>query len=254
MNPKDRWIRRQAPNPRARMRLFCLPFAGGGTSIFRGWNGALPADVEVCLVCPPGREDRLSETPFRDQRPLVAALTEVVRPLLDKPYAIFGYSMGALLGYELARRLRDMGCVKPLHFYPAAHRGPHLPYPAAPIADLPTPALLDELRQHSGAPPGALDSPALVELLLPMLRADFALCEQYKHEPGLPLTCPITVYGGRDDEDVSIDAHRAWREHTTGPFELRIFPGDHFFLQSLREELLTKLAEDLRADLAALSG
>ena len=111
----DPWIRCAKPNPAARLRLFCLPYAGGGASLFRDWGQALPDSVEVCAIQLPGREDRIAETPFRQVEDLLPVLLEKLRPYLDRPIAFFGHSMGAFLSYELARALTE------------EHRGPAHP-------------------------------------------------------------------------------------------------------------------------------
>lgn len=253
MERRDPWIRRARPEPHAKLRLFCLPPAGGGTAVFAGWATEVPRGVEVVAVCPPGREARLGEEAIREPRALVAAAAAALRPYLDRPYALLGHSMGAWLGFEMARRWRETGHPEPVHFYPCAHRAPHLPYPSPAISEWPKEAFLAELRRRNGTPPGVLASQELMDLLLPLLRADFAACERYAFQPAAPLSGPITAYGGTADPDVSRTDLESWGSHTAGRFEARWIDGDHFFPQQQRALFLADLGGELRRDLEAVA-
>jgi surfactin synthase thioesterase subunit len=241
----DKWVRRVKPDAGARLRLFCLPFAGGGTLAFRGWEREVPKGVEIALVCPPGREYRIGEPAFQDALSLVDAAAASVRQHLDRPYAIFGHSMGALLGYELTRRLRDLDAPAPAHLFVSGHRAPHLPDRGPAFADLPDDAFLAELRRYNGTPEGVLASRELMDLMLPLMRADFRVCETYVHRPGPPLACPISVYGGLGDPDVTREELDAWSQHTTGACIVRMFPGDHFYAQKDPARFFAVFAREL---------
>ncbi|HEX8392037.1 MAG TPA: thioesterase domain-containing protein [Longimicrobium sp.] len=247
MNTMDRWIARPRPNPRARLRLFCLAHAGGGASAFRGWADVLPPEVEVCPVQLPGRENRLAEPAIMRMEPLVEALSSAVRPYLDLPFALFGHSNGALIGFELARRLREQGRAGPVHLFASGRRAPDCASGRAPTSHLPDDEFLDDLRQLGGLPDALLQHRELVALLLPTLRADVALNESYAFAEGEPLACPITAYAGAADGKVSAEQVQAWGRHTRGPFTVRTFPGGHFFLQEARAEFLRVLSADLAA-------
>ncbi len=173
------WLRSPKPNPQASLRLFCFPYVGGGALIFRTWPNSLPATAEVCPVELPGRGTRLKETPFTRLLPLVQALAQALLPHLDKPFAFFGHSMGALISFELTRQLRRLYGLVPLHLFVSAHRAPQLPDPDPPIHTLPEAEFMEELRCLNGTPKEVLEQPELMELMLPILRADFALCETY---------------------------------------------------------------------------
>ena len=228
------------------MRLFCLPPAGSGASPFRAWARALPDGIELCPIQLPGREERLTERPYDRLAPLVDALAGALRDHLDRPFALFGHSMGALLAFELARALRRDGAGLPLlHLFVSGYRAPHLPDPDPPLHPLPGPAFWDEVRRLNGTPTVVLDNAELRRLVEPTLRADFAVHETYAHEPGEPLACPISVFGGLDDQEVSRGQLEEWRRHARGPFILRMLPGDHFFIHPSRDALLRAIAEDL---------
>jgi len=241
------WLACHRPNPRARVRLFCLPYAGGGASTFRRWQEALPQTVEVCPVQIPGRETRFREPPFTRLADLAEALGDGLSDYLDLPFALFGHSMGALVAFELARQLRRECHQEPLHLFVSGCAAPHLPREDhQPIHDLPEPAFRREIARLNGTPAAVLENDELMQMMLPILRADFAVCETYTYAEGPPLTCPISAFGGLQDEAVDREELNAWRAQTTGPFRLRLVPGDHFFLHTAQPLLLPLLARELQ--------
>ena len=248
--PSERWLAYREPNPRARLRLFCFPYAGGGASVYRGWGAALPGDVEVCPVQLPGRESRLREAPFSHWEPLVAALAEVLPPYFEMPFAFFGHSMGALLAFELARALRRTGGPLPLALFVSGRRSPQLPAREEPIHTLPEPEFIAKLRELNGTPEEVLQHSELMRLLLPILRADFGVNETYEYRDEEPFDFGISAFGGLGDEDVTKEDVELWRTQTRGRFRLRMLPGDHFFLHGARD----LIAEALSRDLAELAG
>jgi medium-chain acyl-[acyl-carrier-protein] hydrolase len=248
----DRWIVRPRPSPRARLRLFCLPHAGGGASAFRAWADALPPEVDVCPVQLPGRENRVAEPAFDRAPPLVEALADALEPLLALPFALFGHSNGALVGFELARTLRMRGRPGPAHLFASGRRAPHLPSGRPPTHHLPDAEFLADLQELGGIPPQILEHRELLEVLLPTLRADVAIHETYEFGEQPPLACPITAYGGLADPKVSREQLQAWDRHTAASFVMRLFPGGHFYLQEERAAVLRTLSGDLHAVLASL--
>ncbi len=193
----------------------------------------------------PGRENRIRETPFDRVDPLAAALADAVRPWLDLPWALFGHSNGALIGFELARALRARGLSGPRHLFASGRRAPDVPSPAPPIGHLPDDEFLAELGELGGMPRELLENREIMQMLLPVLRADAALHESYGFREEAPLSCPITAYGGVADAKVSRESIDAWGRHTHGPFRVRMFPGGHFFPQSERESFLRVFSADL---------
>ena len=243
------WIVRSKPQPH--LRLFCFPYAGGGASLFHLWSDKLPSEVEVCPVQLPGRENRLREPAFSLLTPLIQALAQALRPYMDIPFAFFGYSMGTLISFELARYMRKTLNPGPHQLFVAAHRAPQLPQSHPELHRLPEPAFTDALDRLGGTPSTVRQHAELMQLMLPMLRADFALCETYVYSPETPLSCPITAFGGEQDTHVSNEALSAWREQTQGPFTLRILPGNHFFVHSQQQILLQAISQDLAKILKA---
>ncbi|MEM7048006.1 MAG: thioesterase domain-containing protein [Acidobacteriota bacterium] len=228
---KPSWFSHRQPRPQAEVRLFCFPYAGGGASIFRLWPQELPAAIDVCPVQLPGRENRIQESPYRSVEPLVEDFGERHRSwFTDLPFAFFGHSMGTLIAFELSRWLRRQQLPAPRHLFMSAHRAPHQPLREEAIHDLPPEEFRDRLRRLNGTPEEVLQHPELMELLEPVLRADFALNETYRCAPDAALDIPMSAFGGVTDGDVTADDLEAWRQHTRGAFSSRQFPGDHFFL------------------------
>jgi len=227
-------IRRTIP----RMRLICLPYAGGGAQIYRNYGQELPADVEVCAVQLPGRERRIREPALESVDAIVDHLAPVLGPEAEVPYVVFGHSLGALVGFELVRRLRSEGYPLPRRLFACAHRAPHLPDPDPPIHQLPNDRFIEELRGLNGTPQAVFDSQELLDLFLPVLRADFTAAETYIYRSGAPLPCAITAIGGTGDNMISREAMQAWREHTSGDFELHFVEGDHFFIHQRHKDVM----------------
>jgi medium-chain acyl-[acyl-carrier-protein] hydrolase len=247
---KTPWLARARPNEHAALRLFCFPYAGGGALAFRGWADHMPSSVEVCPVQPPGRETRMRETPFNQVLPLARAAAEAIGPYLDKPFAFFGHSMGALIAFEVARELRRKSGRLPVKLYVSGRVAPQLPLARTPhLHSLPEPEFKEALRGLGGTPDGVLEDEMLMGLLVPLLRADFAVNEAYTYVAEPPLACPIFAMSGLRDAEVDREGLDGWREQTDGGFGLRLFPGDHFYLNSAQQLLLQVLAQDL-AELA----
>jgi acyl transferase domain-containing protein/surfactin synthase thioesterase subunit/acyl carrier protein len=244
--PTSDWITYPRPNPQARVRLFCFPYAGGGASVFRDWADALPSEIELCPIQLPGREERLQEDPFTDLSSLVDALLPVLRPHLDTPFAFFGHSMGAMIGYEVTRQLRTQYAMEPVHLLISSRSAPQLANTAVPLRFLPAPSFMDELQRLYGAVPEVIQQNAeLQDVFLPILRADVTLLETHAYVPGEPLNCPITVFGGEQDQSVTHAALAAWREHTRGAFTQHILPGDHFYINHAWEALAKIIMQEL---------
>lgn len=238
---EDRWVARPVADPDARLRLFCFPPAGGSAVEFWPWPELLPAGVEVLAVQLPGRANRIGEPPFERLEPLVRALHDALGSHLRPPFAFFGHSLGALIAYELARRLGP-GLER---LYVAAHRAPQLPARDRARHTLGDDELVGELRRLNGTPQEILDDGELRELMLPRLRADFAVAETYEHVPGPPLDVPVVVLGGTRDRLVRPAELQAWARLTSAGCRVRMVPGDHFFLHTARRALLDILALDL---------
>jgi surfactin synthase thioesterase subunit len=243
---KPSWILRPRPRPEARLRLFCFPYAGSGAAVFRTWPQALPPEIECCAVQPPGREGRLSEPACRSVTELVEQAAQGLVRHLDKPFALFGHSLGALACFELARRLRREHGLAPAHLFVSACRAPQRPDPHPALHGLPDPRFLEEVQRRYDAIPAEVAGHAeLLELLLPTLKADFEAFETYRYASGAPLDCPVTCFGGEADPYATREELADWREQTESFFRMKLYPGGHFYLQAVEAELLSELAADL---------
>jgi medium-chain acyl-[acyl-carrier-protein] hydrolase len=245
MSLADRWITTFRRNPNAQIRLFCFPYAGAGTLPYRPWADALPPEIEVCAIQLPGRESRFREAALTDVEPLISTLTGLLYPhRLDRPFAFYGHSLGALIAFELARNLIKYYNVAPAHLFVSARIAPHLADSRPPIHLLSEAEFKKTLRELGGTPPEVLDNPEMAPVL-ETLRADFAMNERYHYVIADPLAVAISVYGGVDDCKVSEQELSAWKMHTSARFDLRMFPGDHFFINSSRPALLRTIVREL---------
>jgi len=247
------WFLCPSPNPKATLRLFCFPYAGGAASIFHRWSEYLAPSVELYAVQLPGRGSRLLEPAFKSLPLLVQAISKELLSYVDKPFSFFGHSMGATIGFELARFLSKEHDIKPAHLFVSGRCAPHLTDTEPKTYHLDEPQFLDELRRLNGTPKDVLEHPELMQLLIPALRADFEMIQTYVYIPGPPLDCSITGFGGLEDKNVKREDIEGWRQHTTARFSLQMFPGDHFFLHDAQTSLLENVSRELERLTNALS-
>jgi surfactin synthase thioesterase subunit len=240
---RDRWFSHPDPRPAADVRLFCLPHAGSGASVFRPWPAAFGPRVEVVAVQLPGREQRMRERPVIEP----ARVADAIAGEADRPFAIFGHSMGGRLAFEVARELRRTGRQLPLRLYASGTNPPHLPT-AGPFAGLSTVAdeeLMTRLAEAGGVPQEVLAVPELFALFLPVLRADLGWVDDYTLVEEPPLPMPVVAFAGETDPVATPELMRTWDRHTEAAFTLHTFPGGHFFLH----EHLDRLSDLIEADL-----
>jgi surfactin synthase thioesterase subunit len=212
-------------------RLVCVPFAGGGAATYRQWSRFLPEDVELASVQLPGRELARNGRPLDSIAAMAAAAQAAVRSATDVPYAIFGHSMGALVAFELAFALEHDGARPPVALFVSGRRPPDETDSAAPVHTLPDAEFLDELqRRYGGVPDAVRREPELLALLLPGLRADVRALETYRISDHTRISCPVHVYGGREDVRPRPDQLEGWSRRTEQPVRVRLFPGGHFFV------------------------
>ncbi len=237
----------------ARLRLMCFAHAGGGPSFFRPWRELLPPDIEVCPVVLPGRESRRAELPYTRMEQLVPALFQALWPYAQQPFALFGHSLGAIVAYEIARCFSRNGN-PPQRLFVSGRRAPGAPAWHPPIFRLSDGDFLSAVNRLGGTPAAVLGQTDLLQLFLPALRADFELNETYLPLAGPALTCPVSALVGNADPEVEPHELDGWRDVTSGPYSLRIFAGDHFYLKGLPGSVRTALTDDLGCDPNGLGG
>lgn len=237
-----KWLRRARRAVDGELRLLCLPYAGAGATAFARWNESLGSAVELWMAVLPGRDERIGEAPAKRMEDLVAGLADAVFDLDDRPLAIFGHSFGALVGFELVRELRRRVRKLPCHFFASGMIAPQLIVARRPQTDA---EILDEVRAMGATSEGVLSDPELMALVMPVLRADFNIVECYTYRDEPPLDLPISVFAGTGDVSLPAAKLEAWRAQTRGSFTHRCWPGGHLYLQDVRHELATAIAQIL---------
>jgi len=221
--------------------MFCLPYAGGGASIFRYWSDLLTADVEVCAVQLPGRDRRINEPAVKRMSELVELLARQIIPFLDRPYVLFGHSLGALMAFELARELRRHNALSPSALLVSGSPAPQLLKIETAVAALPDVDFVSKLGLLTATPKAVLEDCELLELILPRMRADFSVLETYTFCEEPPFTFTIGVFGGSEDHKVPFAALQAWGEHSTGKAHITIVSGDHYFINGQKRQFIAAL-------------
>ena len=240
------WLACPQPNPRAQTRLFVFPYAGGGPAAFGQWPGALPSMVETWIAHYPGRGSRYNEAPCTRIQLLAQNLSQAVKPLLDKPFAFFGHSLGALVAFELTKQLHEQSLARPQILFASACGAPDGHDPQPPIHDLPDSQFIQAVNDINGIPSELMSVPELMNLFLPALRADFEAAENYATRPGeFMLSCPIIALGGIDDPQVDRLHMEKWSSYTTAGYRARYYPGDHFFINTARDAVIASISDEL---------
>jgi pyochelin biosynthetic protein PchC len=240
----DAWIRRFNPALDAPTRLVCLPHAGGSASYYLNIAKALAPEVDVIAVQYPGRQDRRNERFAETVQEMADKLMIALRPWTDRPVTLFGHSMGASIGYELALRLEKAGTA-PTALFASARRAPGISADDG-IHRLDDRGLIAEVKRLGGVGTALLDDPDILDMVMPAIRNDYRAAETYRCTPGETLTCPIFALTGDHDPKVTIDQARSWSDHTSGRFELRVFPGAHFYIDDNFPAVITELSTHIK--------
>lgn len=247
-----RWTRFN-PAAAAPLTMICFPYAGGHAAIFKSWAAELGPLVDLYGIQLPGRGHGRTEPPAEHVPQLVADLGAALAPILNQPFVLFGHSVGAVLAFEVARWLRRHRHLVPRHLFVSGRRAPQIARSDRPKWNLSDDEFIQHLSELNGTPPEILENPELLRLVLPTLRADFKLSDTYAYSPGPPLTCPLTAFGGVDDEETVGERLDGWRVHTAARFSTQLFSGSHFFIHSCEKELLASLRHSLEESAARVS-
>jgi pyochelin biosynthetic protein PchC len=237
------WVRRFHPAPEARTRLICFPHAGGSATFYFPVSRAMSPAVDVLAIQYPGRQDRRAEPCVDDLRKLADLVVDELYPWIDRPVTLFGHSLGATLAFEVALTLRREG-ITPLGLFASGRRAPSRHRDErVHLSD--DDGLVVDLKRLSGTESQMLDDDEVLRMILPAMRADYRAAETYRYEPGPKLDCPVLALVGDDDPQVSVDEARAWGEHTTAGFDLRVFPGGHFYLNTHAAAVMKAITEHI---------
>lgn len=244
MTQSSKWFPSSINFNEAKFLLFCLPFCGGGSSIYHSWKKELAPDVTVCPILLPGREARINEPIHQSLEGLVEELSSQIDPVLTVPYAIFGHSFGALVGFELIRHLQKRGKTPKL-FFASAHRPPQKPLYRAPLHPLSASDFEEKIKEYGGTPQAILSDPEVKKMYFKILRADFTLWENHQVEGMEPLNCPIVVFAGKQDQTVSTEDLHLWQAQSKDPIHIHLLNGGHFFLKESQAELIHLITTEI---------
>lgn len=232
-------VKRKNPS----IRLFCFPYAGGGSVVFREWYNKLPPEIEMYVAQLPGRESRFSEELPNSIDGILHYLKRDIQPYIHEPFAFFGHSMGALIAYELSRTLMKEQNKQPLRLFVSGKSAPHLKSNRPPLYNLPKNEFIKELTNFNGTPKEIINNEEVMSYFEPKLRRDFEVCDTYKYINNGLLSCPITIYGGIDDDMVSNNELEAWGDLTKNYYKVHLFKGDHFFIYNNLSFIIDSIKE-----------
>ncbi len=239
----DNWFHTTCRGKSPKATIFCMPYAGGSATVYSSWHELLPSDIRVCAIQTPGHFGRVSEPLITSLESLVEEITSAIVPYLNgEKYFFFGHSMGARVMFEVACLLDKRGCSLPQELFVSGARSPEIPRPKAPIHALPDNQFVYEISMVNGTPDDVLRNNELLELLLPILRADFKICETWENVITSKLSLPIRVFGGLNDKGVTLDCLDAWQRCSSLRISRHVFPGGHFFINENREKVLSIMA------------
>ncbi|MBD8498443.1 thioesterase II family protein [Paenibacillus arenosi] len=242
------WLYRTTRKSNAAVRLICFPYAGGSPSLYRSWSDAFDAQVEVVSVHLPGRGARLMEPPITQIDILVKCIAQgMLRVISEMPFAFFGHSMGALIAYELTRHLQEQYGLRPEHLFVSARSSPHTPRrEQTERHKLCDQQLKETIKNWNGTPEWVLHNEELMNIALPIIRADLELCETYRYTDKGRLNVPITAFAGTNDPLVSVEEIGQWREVTDSQFDLNLMEGEHFYIHHSMNRLTSFIQQQLQ--------
>jgi medium-chain acyl-[acyl-carrier-protein] hydrolase len=237
----SKWFVVPQPNPKATIRLFCFPYAGGSAQIYMQWANYLNAETELVLIQPPGRGARILETAYSDMETLIKDLLDVFPRVINKPYILFGHSLGSRVAFELLNQLNQLGYGLPANFIASGSKGPYKSSISKQIISLSDDQLISELKKLNGTPDAILANKELLQFFMPIIRADLEIAYSYSFSGEAKFNCPLTVFGGDNDSVAPPSSLTNWQDFFDLPATIHVISGDHFFINSQREVVIDKL-------------
>jgi medium-chain acyl-[acyl-carrier-protein] hydrolase len=249
----SKWFLTQNPRPDAQFRLFCFPYAGGSAAAYAAWGKLIPPNVELVAIQPPGRANRMNEKLLTSVEQMADQISQVIAPLLDRPYVIYGHSLGAAVSFEFLHKLHERRLPPPIRYFCGARRAAHNAPRIPPIHDYPLEQFKSELRDSYGTSEMILNNPELMEIFAPILRTDFAAAYAYRRRPLVKLECEVSAFCGAADDKVLFEDMVGWQEHFTKAVDFKVFEGGHMFLDENREAVIdavcASFAQESRNDI-----
>lgn len=241
--PQNKWFIIPHPRPAATMRIFCFPYAGGSARTYMNWYKSLPEHIEIVAVQPPGRGARLMEDLFSDMDSLIAELIQLIPKYLDKPYILFGHSLGSRVAFELLTNIVKLQLPLPIHFIASGSKGPQLQTRNEITHTLSDSAFIQKLTKLNGTPKEVLENKELMDIFLPLLRADFKLSETYRYTGDIQIDCPLSIFTGDQDIDINDNDLNGWSQFFNKNSTIYPIPGDHFFIDRNATLVIKKINE-----------
>jgi medium-chain acyl-[acyl-carrier-protein] hydrolase len=236
--------------PNAQIRIFCFTYAGASAQSFLTWNNHVPDFIDITGFEMPAHGRRLVESaPCRTHQEAAKYIADTLEPVLDRPYALFGHCLGAVLAYEATRILKSRGAAQPVHLFASGARGPHFGIPIGDVKSMNNEQFIDHFNQVYGASMDILRNPQLGPLVLPVVKADAYMTQEYRYLPGPPVDYDVTVIAGEKDGDVNLEQMQGWTQHTTAKVTTRFYEGNHFFFLERSPQMLADIAKVLEEQL-----
>ena len=240
------WVDTLKASKHPDVRCFCFHYAGGGSQMYRAWVDHLPKRMDLYSILLPGRERRTHEPLMTECHEIVEAMIPELLPLLDKPYVFFGYSMGALVAWALAKKIQNIGYVLPRHLFIAASRAPCMRKGEEKLYDLPSEQFIVKLTALGGIPEEILANHEIMDMYLPLLRADLTVADTYTpQDDEEQIDCPIDAFGGIGDMAITSKEIEGWKSHTRSSFHNKYFPDGHFFILHHFKEIIGEITNRL---------